>query len=427
MGFFLAEIAWARPAALWLLLLPLGLLLFLRQKRAPETRATGTLDLWLEVARDQARQARGRARRIPPRAWWLLLALCVGSLAVAGPDFRQPPREVLWCFEVDRSPSMYLPVAVDGDRSRYDAALNATLEWLDDHEVEASQLRWRAAGSAIERGAEPPSSWAAPPGTPASELTDFGATSEGDGTVWNRITDAAPTPEPSHWGYFASGGAAIPGPIGDLDGRDLVWDGEALVPGAVREPRTMHVGEGVPRECREIAEIWASERGVLLAGDSASADLTLRFAGTGGGEARNALGQGWSAEVVAHEWRAGDSTKAGAWLADEEVVLVRQRPGLVELAFSEITALGGDPAAFALAWGELFDACMPPGRDGLSLAERQAAGARAQRDPLPSASAATKAAGRTPPAAWLALIATVLAVAAFRPQRRPEAGKSPIS
>ncbi|MEW6071455.1 MAG: hypothetical protein AB1726_02525, partial [Planctomycetota bacterium] len=42
----LPELAWARPAGLGALLLPLLLLLAARSRRRPPARATGTLALW---------------------------------------------------------------------------------------------------------------------------------------------------------------------------------------------------------------------------------------------------------------------------------------------------------------------------------------------------------------------------------------------
>ncbi len=405
----ISELSVARPWGFLLWLLPVILLVFLRRRQAPVTRATGTLQIWREIAEQSERPTRGRARRLPPGVWWLVLATLVGGLSVAGPRFESPPVERSWHFDVDRSPSMFLPVAPGDDATRYEVAVRAAIDWLDEAGVPVDARVWRTAGEGLFRGTEPPIAWSRLPVAACPEL----ALLPGMDPPWNRITDRAPEDSLAGIGLFASGGVAVPGVIGEYAGRSLVWDGSHIVEGEAAPRRSLHVGAGVPEKISELASIWAEERGVARADDPREAQLVIAVqAGSPAGVERG-VRSAWEIEV-----RAQDSSnavvegEAWLWSAKGDRVLVSHGPGRVDLGFLEVMNVAGDPASFAVDWSELFDGSLLAAADFVPLAERHSAGSNFMVPPRAGIVGSIQVES-TPLAAWLALLSTLLAGLAF--------------
>jgi len=404
--------AWERPLALWLLLLPLLLLLWLRRPRKPQARATGTLALWREVLSERSQRASGPSRRLPPRILWLLLALVAGTLAVAGPRGRAVAAPELWRFEIDRSPSMFLPVEADAARTRYDAALEACLGWLEERGVAEPARLWRTEGVAELRAAAPPAAWSRAPRAPRPEPSP--TLGRPDGPRWNLVTDTEPAGGWPGAGVVASGGAAIPGPVGEVAGRLLLWDGSRVLESDERAERRLRLDPSFPPELAELARIWADERGVAVI-PAGAAELELAVRGGEPGAVARGGRDGWTLEVALRAGGRAAEPELRPWLTDsqEGVPLVEAGPGRILLGFDRIVARGGDEGAFALSWSELFDRCLPPPPGVVSLAERRAAGEPALRAPRPSPGGAPRPEPAVPPAAWLGAIAALAALLAF--------------
>ena len=425
----LIDLHWLRPAGFGLWVLALWLIWLLRRKTAPVERATGTLELWKSIAAGRTSQAKTRARRLPPRAWWLVLSFVAGGLAVAAPRPNTPRAQERWCFEIDRSLLMFLPWNSGAERSRYEVAVASATSWLDRQGVSPSARVWRSPGLADVRSALPAPEWAEAPRFPVAELSTL-ATSPG-GSSWNRVTDRIPDGLPATIGYFAAGGDEVHGPIGVHEGRYLVWDGERVSLGDPAPARRLFMGEGAPLPIAELAAIWAEERGVLLASRADEADVRIEVAIPRSTGTHRAFADGWQVDV-----RAGAPDDAGlgdrsdefedvgatstTWLRSEDgsTDLVRVGPGRVRPAFDEVLELRGDDAALAVAWSELFDSVLPPALGTLPFAERQSAGPEASRAPRSSPATGGDGPAPTRPEAWLALLATVFALLACVPLRR---------
>jgi len=424
---------WTRPAGAAALALPLLVWLLHRARARPPEVATGTLALWRALCAQGVKRAERTRRAVPPRLWLLIAGLALGALALAGP--RQPPRAAArtWRLVVDRSPSMYLPVGVDGGATRLRRALDSALELLAGERAAGDELLWICAGEAAaeERAGErPPADWLVAPRAPRAEpqweLHDR------PGTLW--ITDRAPAVARAQAGLCASGGGAQGGLVARTRDEAIEWDGERLAAVAARAPRPRVVlAPALPVELRELGAIWAAERGLDVAGvvevvdvvDGEASDVVLRGLAPSAAEAAQAapfaLGRdGWSA--------AGRAAAAGAPVLDGqgplETWLAGGRPlvtfaaGRLHCAILSFERLEGDPAAFALSWAGLLDrACLPP-PGAVSVAERSAAGPALSAAPMgpppPSGS-------QRPPlalAAWLALAALLLSAAALAPLAR---------
>ena len=372
---------WARPAWLAALALPLAVWWLARRPRPPAETATGTLAVWRAVAAEALPAA---ARRRAP--WLLLAALCLGALALAGP--RTPrAREAPWRVVVDRSPSMHLPVNGLGTAADGPTRLERALE-LAEAELERRSARERRylAYDGVEfvaaEGAGLPPAWRRAPALPHPEpdwaCIDFSR------TLW--VTDREPATAPRQAGLVLSGGDLVPGPAAVApDGTLLDFDGQDLRPsGARAAPRALWIDAAVPDPVRDLAELWAVERGLALAPGPDPGSAALAIAGLpSGARERIAAGRdGWELDVTAlpggfPRARASPASDfelaATPWLA-EPVILIQSAPGRIELAFDESTEPRGDPAAFALSWSALFDACLLPPREVVPVAERLAAG-----------------------------------------------------
>lgn len=411
----------ARPAAAFGLLLPVVFLLLLRLATRPPEVVIGTLELWNELPRVAPRGARARRR---PSAWALCcaLALLAGALAGLGPRWERAAAPRRWTCVVDRSPSMSLP---NGSGTRLDSALQLAEEWLAAHAARGERVRWRTAGQAeleLGRGERPGATWLL--ARAEGEAEPDWERHDRPGTLW--ITDREPPVARAYAGLFASGGAAVPGPIA-ADGRERVlWEGGELVRVPSATPGVLSVraapGRALPAVLERVLTAWCEARGFELVRDRASgARLVLELV-EGDEVALELVRDGWHARA-----RGGlpsePAADAGAfedWLSGREPsgaarVVVRARPGRLQVGLRELAEPSGDAASFALSWAALLDRCALPGEDVVPLEERLAAGERVvapgvapPADPADPEAGAALDAGLALGAALMALLALFL-------------------
>lgn len=419
------DLEWARPAGTWALLAPLVLLLFLRLRNRPPERVTGTLALWRQVTEGVPRTARLARHAIPPWGWVCVLALLAGALALAGP--RPAPVTVAraWRVVVDPTPSLGLAWRaapgpdVPESETRLDRALAAARAWLAAHAASTDRVRWSRPGEddlELAPDEAPPPAWLAP--RPFASAPDPRLHDE-PGTLW--ITDRAPDLELENLGVFASGGAAVHGPVA-VDGRDRIdWDGERLVTLASVLPPGRLVRES-PREgawpgvLRRLLDVWADVRGFEVVDDAGTRAtdrqrLTVRLEAGAGEERTATLGRdGWHAPGTWRAPLAGGAATSDVWLAGPaDGALVRGEPGVVRVALVELGEPDGDPAAFAVSWGRLLDRWTLPPDAVVALSERADAGEPLTRAPAFPGGADAEAEGSAHELdAWLAALAAVL-------------------
>jgi len=413
-----------RPGyAPWLLLAPLLLWLARRAQRPPEV-PIGTFALWQDVQELHGAGARARAR-VPAWAWWAALALACAALAALGPRGARTRAPRTWSVVVDLSPSMHL--ALDG-RTRLDAALAQAEELLAAQLAPADRVRWQAPGrAALELGprARPGAAWlvAEARGEPEPEWGDHDL----DGTLW--VTDRVPAVARARAWVCASGGPAVAGAIAG-DGATLVHVGDDGRARAAPAPSTAGVvlrGELPPVLVRAV-RAWAGARGYALGGHADESVLVLEPAGAGEARAVTLGGNGWSARASARVAGAAEPGEQELWFAQEPAggaaVVLRGRTGRLRVFLAELQEPSGDPAAFALACGQLFDALARPRPEVVALGERAAAGPAALvRGTPPQASGPGADAGPLVSAslAGLAVLGTLLAARSARRAPAPPA------
>ncbi len=397
-------VEWARPWALVLLAVPLYLLLAAR-RRSSRTLAAADLEPWRGAARETG-AARPRAWR--PPSWALacaLLSITFAALAAAGPRLGASART--WIAVLDRSPSMHLD---DGGRTRLEHAVEAALSLAAGQGV---ALRWCAPPLEPDPVDALPAAWReaprAPLAPPAFEAFDA------PGVVW--VSDRAPEHPPQQAGFVAAGGAAVPGTVA-VDGRDrIAWDGERLVRVAgAAAPRGVAVRGELPADgpLERVVRAWCAARGLAFGAEpDAATALVLHVADAPAAEALEAGRDGWSAAGElrgAAPWRDADGALE-AWLAQGPLPLVTHGPGRVHVGWIPAGAPTGDPAAFAVSWARLLDACLLDPAGVVPLGERRDAGAAARRPPrAPAGSSGSYDA--TLPLALAALAAAAMALLA---------------
>ncbi|MFN0244879.1 MAG: hypothetical protein ACKVWV_18505 [Planctomycetota bacterium] len=404
-----AGLAWERPLGFLALALPIALLLGARRTDDPLRIATAWLALW-RAERASRAPALARPRRSALSIWLFALALACGALALAGP--RPRGAAPTWHCVLDRSPSMYFaPLSADARAStRIEDAITRARAWLAEHGRGGRTIWIAAAGDAEQRaeGSEPPREWLAPPRAPLAEP----AWSRYDEvhTLW--ITDRVPDAARSNAGLVASGAAIVPGAILQRADVRTIWDGARVVEEPAPRARVVITGEVPPLLARALA-IWAEERGLALERMQPALDpdalLVLRSTSTGEARRVEAGRDGWraSGEARGVVRRADDAGPLASWLAADGRDLVTFGPGRIESAWSTMGDPNGDPAAFAVSWGMLFDAACLPAAGVVSFAERAQASSAVVEPP------------RDPPAylhgdeAWPSFLATWLTLAAL--------------
>jgi len=363
----------ARPELAPLLLLaPLVLWLARRAARPPDV-PIGTFELWQDVEELHGRAARAE-RRVPAWAWAAALACLWAALAAVGP--RAPERPVGRTFTVwlDLSPSMHLPL---GAGTRLDSALRTLGEVLARELAPGDRVRWRAQARApLELVARelPRLEWLA--SAPAGEPEPDWAAEDAPGTLW--VTDRAPDVARTRAGLIASGGPAVPGAIAG-DGRELVFVDAAGQLTRVASPAEVGVlvRGAVPAVLQRALRAWAEARGYALEAHADGARLVLEAAEAEEGECvlfgpgYRAVGRGGAPEGTA---RGEEALWSVSGDAGRTRVALHARPGRLRVHLSELGEPEGDPAAFALACGRLFDRLALPRVEVVPLAERAAAG-----------------------------------------------------
>jgi hypothetical protein len=401
----LLGIRFLAPGFLALLALPLAALLLGARGGAVLALVTGTLESWRAAERNRPAQER-RRRRVPLALVCLAVALAFAAFALARPARSAGPEARQFTLVVDRSPSMYLEEA---GRSRLERALEPVRAWIARELHAGDELLWIDAEHPDGRVASaPPADLLTAPRVPLAE-PDWPRYDRAD-ALW--IGDRF-DPIPVQAGFSASGGRAVPGPIGREGTTRLDWDGERVV----RVENAFSAGQlacfvdpNLPAPLRELARLWADRRGLALHETRNAADLFALVLVRAGERREVELARdGWSAHA---RLRAALVPAAGesAWMTVGGPCVLAA-PGSVRTSIAELDEPAGDPAAFAVSWGELFDAELldPPGV--VPLGERTARGEPAWRAP---AAASTGAGGADEPLTRLcALGAALLALAAW--------------
>jgi hypothetical protein len=376
----LLGIRFLAPGFLLLLVLAPGALWLGARGGALLALATGTLEAWRAAERERPAQER-RRRRVPPALVCLALALVFAALALARPERAGGAAPRRFTLVVDHSPSMSL---VEGGRTRLERALEPVQAWIAREHLASDELEW------IE---------AQDPDWPRYDRDD---------ALWigDRF-DALPL----RAGFSASGGRAVPGPIGREGAARLDWDGERIVrvENAFADLRCF-VDPHLPAPLRELAGLWAARRGLAPSSTRSGGELlSITLVGTGAARPVELARDGWSAHagVLAALLPAAGET---SWLsADGPCVLAS--PGSLRTSIAELDEPAGDPAAFAVSWGELLDSLLldPPGV--VPLSERTARGEPAWRAPAQAGAGSGSADGAL--ARLCALAAALLALLAW--------------
>jgi hypothetical protein len=418
------QIDWGRPLGLLGLLLPVAVWLFAQRRGAPAAANTGALALWRRVALPEPPGGKRRKRRWTAALWLCLAALTLGALALGAPRRAVAADQQPWHLLLDRSPSMFLDRA---GSSRFAFAVDAACAWLDEQAI-APRRRvwawWRGDSWVVAIGERPPPAWGQVPDGPAPE-PPYATRDEGH-TLW--ITDRAPAMAPGQAGLCASGGPAVPGPVSQLGASLLEWDGSRLRSGAAGSAATVGIDAALPEALARLLRLWAKSRALRPVAD-ASRGTSLRV--TSSASAAEPV----RVVVERDAWRmAVDVCGSGAlafdehgrrletWLSTGEEdeparrSLVSFRPGRIDVALCpgamDAPAMDAtDPAAFAVSWGRLFDACLLPAPGVVSLAERLDAGGAVFSAPAPNPSGVARA--DESPAALLASLAAALALGAW--------------
>lgn len=425
-----------RPWAAALLLLPLALLLLSLRRREERTVLLGTARFFSGLAGGGGRSS---SRRITVSRLLAAIALVAATGAAVGPAPRRGEAPgVQWLVVVDRSPSMYLELSAEGGRSRLAASLRAARALLEEAGVPTSTVRYvdgstpgAGIGIAYGLGAAPPAALFERPVSPLPE-PNWGAFDR-PGVLW--VTDGVPPIPPASAGWAASGGEAIPGPVGWGPDGALLWDGPGTEPrlDASLRPRAWVGGELDP-VLASFAGAWAAERGVALVEERREAlDLVVEGAGPLPPRSPDRSGgrDGWR---VPYAVDAGTPPGSGRpwWIAAGDGPrhdIISAAPGRVAVAPLRLGASPAPADAFAVSMGALLDGALRSPRWIVPLGERAGAGQAGRSAPQLPATAATqleraregRERGQRLATAAFALIAVAFAVAAAIARAR-EAG-----
>jgi hypothetical protein len=394
---------WLRPEWLYALAVPFALLLTAALPARPVDVPVGAIALWRRIAANTRGE---RRRRRPPLELLCVVVALVGAvLALARPVTSSAASVERWQVVVDTSPSCALPWN-GGPSPRLVVAAEALAAWA--HERSATlgrtiEFEWLAHGEVWPRrmgAADLPNAAAALLGGVAGVAVerhdgepDWLQHDRG-GVLW--LTDCVRHANLA--GVFASGGAAVPGPIGEDAGRAIVWGPDGtLALGDVVSRGSFVLQGAVPLELTRIAELFGEERRLELvrvgAGSAASPRLTLRGPSDVDTTPEGARSEwvpvgrdGWRARARGSRAPTVGSDTTTAWLADSRGrVWCGSARGLVAVDFVELAVEPGCEAAFAASWAALFDGALLPPAGCVPYDERQACGSTVVRPPATDA------------------------------------------
>ncbi len=356
---------WTRPAGFLALVVPLIVVLFASRRRPPREVPTGAFALWKAVAAEASSSSKARKRGLPRQLWWLVLALVLTALAIAGPRRLVAQASAPWTIVLDRSPSMYLPLGPGGAEPRLVHGVREAQAWLDELGVPPQARSWTDGERSAPRGTGPPAEFLSAPLAPAPPPS--WARFDGPGRLW--ISDAEPQPAASAASVLLVGGAAIPGEVGG----GLAWDGARLAPSSGATRGGVFASE-LPPVVQELLSLWCEERGLEFTSDERAARLRVYGLHPGAPEVSSHGRDGWRARGA---WQPGGAPRSDEWGRLEEWLapqLVTSAAGRIHIACEGTMELSGDPAAFAVSWSKLFDERCSPAPGVVALAERRAAG-----------------------------------------------------
>ncbi len=400
------DIAWERPWALVLLAIPLAILFWSRRRPAAREIATSDLATWRAASTPGAAARPHTPRRVLLALVLALAALGCAALALAGPH--SSAERPQWTCVFDTSPSMSL---ANGTASRGEQALEMARRLAAEHDADLA-IATPTPGADLFGG------W--PPAAHSAGVAEPAAFAEWDvpGALW--ITDEIPHERPRFAGFVASGGVAVPGPVG-VDGADrLDWDGEHLVRRAGEAPVRRLVLEGLRSDARDeplarVVAAWAAARGIVVVSgtrteqEDSEVVLEIRIGGQFAPGDVVAGRDGWRATGERYGFGGivpGIPAHLTPWLRAGDEVLVGWQPGSIDVSW-----IPGEPAAaaaFAVSWARLFDESVRPAHSIVPLEERVGAGAAAAVAPTSAAVGV-----RGSPAWILAALAAVLAFGAL--------------
>jgi len=167
----------------------------------------------------------------------------------------------------------------------------------------------------------------------------------------------------------------------------------------------------LPEPLRALAALWAAQQGLEVHDAARGGELlTIVLVRAGAERPAELAREGWSARarIVAPLTPAlGESS----WLTEGGACVLSSK-GRVRVSIAELDEPAGDPAAFAVSWGQLFDTALadPPGV--VALAERTERGAPDFRAPA-GADAGGQPESPRALGGWFALGAALLALLAW--------------
>jgi len=394
------DIEFQRGFAFAFLALPTLLWVLARRPRPPHELATGTLSIWREVLEQNTATPVTRGRGVPPGLYWCLLALLLGTLALAGPHRRHDVAPE-WRVVLDTRPQMFLPwrteSPVETGKRRIDVALARAQEWIAGA---ALWMRYDGEGFEQARGDEPPADWLLA-SNHSSEAMPWSGLDRAD-SLW--VSDRELHPRGASW--VASGGAAADGVVGRRDGRSVSVRAGELVDGEP-DPVSVSIDARVPHELRRLTEAWAGERGMRVLPSKQGAELVVHALPARAGKSA-VRGNGWELSGVSAEAPSGRTL----WRDANGAAVLTITSGELHLALGDPLVIEGDRRAFGLAWIEVLESSVLPPRGAVSIAARRSAGAGGeQRGAGPSLSTDSSPG---PWASWLALAACLAAALGLR-------------
>jgi hypothetical protein len=393
---------WQRPG--WLLLiLAIPLLYWWRSRsQRPLVLATGTLELWRQVAEQE--RAAGSARRRRPPSWvlWLLAAWLAAAVGVAEWRGRGRVLEPSRWLIVDARAAAFGPAeeaaALPGPgpgTTRLERAVREAVERYDDG------ARWQAFDGRRVRRLEAAEldAWFAElrAAGPAERAPDWSAWDRPD-ALWVAPSSAG-LPRPREAGLWITGGAEVPGPVAREGGR-WAWfeDDQVTWRAAPAWAPVQCRSADLPPLIDDFARAYAGAYGLRDAAgpcdDSAALEWRTHALPDGGAWEAAVAGVRLRVAVAAAASSPDSATLAAAgaghWPArpsgsDRGADLLRTGPGWISCAAGEWQVQSGDPAALALELGRLADGQWRPEPGLLPSAARRAQGPPERRDPAGSA------------------------------------------